>query len=70
MTCRVLGEIMLKKEVLIEKSLDGLSIVKIVKDGKAVYLGSKYNMQREIENFLAQLGDEKVKTILFWIGFR
>lgn len=55
---------MLKKEVLIEKSLDGLSIVKIVKDGKAVYLGSKYNMQREIENFLAQLGDEKVKTIL------
>ena len=38
---------MLKKEVLIEKSLDGLSIVKIVKDGKAVYLGSKYNMQRK-----------------------
>lgn len=60
---------MFEKEVLIEKSLDGLDVVKIVKDDRAVYLGSKYNMQREIDNFLAQLGDEKVSAILvFGLG--
>ncbi|MCM8900478.1 DUF115 domain-containing protein [Caldicoprobacter algeriensis] len=60
---------MCTKNVFIEKSLDGLDIVKAVKDDKAVYLGSKYNMQREIEKFLAQLDDEKIDTIfVFGLG--
>lgn len=63
------GKIMLKKEVLIEKSFDGLNVVKIIRDDKTIYIGSKYNMQREIENFLAHLDDEKVNTILvFGLG--
>jgi hypothetical protein len=38
-------------KMLIEKSYDNLEIMKLAQGGKTFYLGSKYNMQREIENF-------------------
>lgn len=37
--------------MIIENSFDGKKILKLNHNGKCIYLGSKYNMTREIENF-------------------
>lgn len=44
--------------MIIENSIDNKKIIKINHNGKNVYLGSKYNMQREILNF-----DKKFSSI-------
>lgn len=41
----------------IEKSKDGLPILRVDKDGKKIYIGSKYNMKSEIEKFLNAFDD-------------
>lgn len=40
------------------KSKDNYDIIKINKSGKQVYIGSKYNMQRELEKFILKVNDE------------
>ena len=56
---------------VIDKSKDGYYVAKINKDGKSIYLGSRYNMKRELENFLDacnNLEDEKARFIIFGFG--
>ena len=36
----------------IEMSKDGYKVLKIEKNDKKIYLGSKYNQKREIEKFI------------------
>ena len=38
-------------EYKIEDTKDGFKILRINKDNKWIYVGSKYNMKLEIENF-------------------
>lgn len=42
-------------EYSLEKSKDNKNIIRINKEGKKVYLGSKYNVQRDVDKFLEDL---------------
>jgi len=54
----------------IEKTKDDFCIIKVHKNNKTVYLGSKYNMNREINNFLEKIHGEKSERDVFLIyGF-
>ncbi|EKQ51133.1 MULTISPECIES: 6-hydroxymethylpterin diphosphokinase MptE-like protein [unclassified Clostridium] len=45
----------------VEKTKDGYKVIKLKKESKSIYIGSKYNMQNEIDKFLDKL-KEKVKN--------
>lgn len=55
----------------IETSKDGFKILQVEIDGKKKYLGSKYNQQREIDNFISSFGEitEKDNYIIFGLSF-
>ena len=59
-------------EYKIEDTKDGFKILRINKDNKWIYIGSKYNMKLEIERFVKDLDkfevDEK-KSIIIVFGF-
>lgn len=58
------------EDLIFEKSKDGYDIVKIKKDDKWLYIGSKYNMQKEIEKFLDKFEDEEYNENIFLVyGF-
>ncbi|MGY0375128.1 motility associated factor glycosyltransferase family protein [Clostridium sp. JNZ J1-5] len=56
------------KEYSLEKSKDNRYIIKINKEGKNIYLGSKYNVQRDIDTFLDDLEDITSKSIIIVFG--
>ncbi|NOH16435.1 motility associated factor glycosyltransferase family protein [Clostridium cochlearium] len=56
------------KEYSLEKSKDGKYIIRINKEGKKIYLGSKYNVQRDIDNFLESLEDINPSSIIVVFG--
>ncbi|OOM77927.1 hypothetical protein CLPUN_21000 [Clostridium puniceum] len=57
-------------EFKIEKTKDDYEIVKINKDNKWIYIGSKYNMKAEIDRFLEKIGENKDDQKIFLIyGF-
>ncbi|MGL4874040.1 MAG: motility associated factor glycosyltransferase family protein [Clostridium sp.] len=41
-------------EIILEKSKDGHSILKVLKEGKEKFIGSKYNQERECEKFIKE----------------
>lgn len=47
----------------IEKTKDNYDIVKIKKDNKWIYIGSKYNMQRELDMFMNQVEEDSIYII-------
>lgn len=53
----------------IEISKDNYKILKIYKDNKNVYIGSKYNMKREIDSFLGKYIKVDEKSVLLVYGF-
>ena len=54
----------------LEKSKDNYDIIKIKKDNKWIYIGSKYNMKNELESFENQIDDKNEKKLTFLIfGF-
>lgn len=61
--------ILLNDNYLIEKSKDNYDVLKIQKSNKNIYLGSKYNMKREIEEFLNQFKHITNETIFIICGF-
>lgn len=54
----------------VEKSKDNYNIVKVIKDNKTQYLGSKYCEKREIDNFINSLDEikENYNYIIFGLG--
>ncbi|MCQ2022253.1 DUF115 domain-containing protein, partial [Clostridium butyricum] len=61
---------MVGNDLVFEKSKDNYDIVKINKDNKWIYIGSKYNMNREIQKFLDKVEDEEYNENTFLIyGF-
>ena len=46
----------------LEKSKDNYDIIKIKKDNKWIYIGSKYNMKNELESFENQIDDKNEKN--------
>lgn len=60
-----------KLEYVIEESKDGYSILKLNRnDNKYIYVGSKYNMKREIDKFLLSFNKYKNERDIFIIyGF-
>ncbi|GAA0082228.1 MULTISPECIES: motility associated factor glycosyltransferase family protein [Clostridium] len=52
----------------LEKSRDNKYIIKINKEGKKIYLGSKYNVQKDIDMFLEELEDINPESIIVVFG--
>ncbi|MCW6110467.1 MAG: 6-hydroxymethylpterin diphosphokinase MptE-like protein [Clostridium botulinum] len=59
-----------KKEYCVEKSKDNKNVIRIVKDEKQVYIGSKYSVNRDINKLLDELKDINNETtiIIFGLG--
>lgn len=55
-------------EYTIEKSKDNKNIIKILKNNKSIYLGSKYSVNRDIDKFYKKLGDINEETIIIIFG--
>lgn len=54
----------------IEKTKDGYDILKLSRNEKSTYIGSKYNMEREINKFLEKFNNEVNENSIFFIyGF-
>ncbi|MBN1076771.1 motility associated factor glycosyltransferase family protein [Clostridium botulinum] len=53
----------------IEISKDNKKIMKIKKDNKVLYLGSKYNVNRDIENFKLNINEITTDSIIIVWGF-
>lgn len=53
----------------IEISKDNKKIIKIKKDNKVLYLGSKYNVNRDIENFKLNINEITTDSIIIVWGF-
>lgn len=56
------------EEYSLEKSRDNKYIIKINKEGKRIYLGSKYNVQKDIDIFLEELEDINPANIIVVFG--
>ncbi|KEI81827.1 DUF115 domain-containing protein [Clostridium botulinum] len=56
------------KEYSLEKSRDNKYVIKINKKGKKIYLGSKYNVQKDIDIFLGELEDINPANIIVAFG--
>jgi len=59
-------------DINIEETKDNYSVVKINKNGKNIYIGSKYNMENEINKFLKKAKDTKkdIESVVFIVyGF-
>ncbi|KGI39716.1 motility associated factor glycosyltransferase family protein [Clostridium tetani] len=56
------------EEYSLEKSKDDKYIVRINREGKKVYLGSKYNVKRDIDKFLEDLEDISPISIIVVFG--
>ncbi|SNV81573.1 motility associated factor glycosyltransferase family protein [Clostridium cochlearium] len=52
----------------LEKSKDDKYIMRINRKGKKIYLGSKYNVQRDIDKFLEELEDINTSNIIVVFG--
>lgn len=59
----------LGQDIRIEETKDKMQIIRIMKDGKNIYIGSKYNMKQELDNFLKNINNIKNNTILIVLGF-
>ncbi|AAO36249.1 DUF115 domain-containing protein [Clostridium tetani] len=55
-------------EYSLEKSKDNKNIIRINKEGKKVYLGSKYNVQRDVDKFLEDLENISPISIIVVFG--
>lgn len=53
-----------------EKSKDGKKVIKIISDNRELYVGSKYNVQRDIDNFIKEIEEKKdvKKLIIFGLA--
>ena len=52
----------------IEISRDNKKIIRVCKNGKWIYLGSKYNVTRDINNILNKIKDTDSKTLIVIFG--
>ncbi|WP_434296948.1 motility associated factor glycosyltransferase family protein [Clostridium sporogenes] len=57
-----------KKEYIIEKSKDNKNVIKINKDKKQMYIGSKYSVNRDIDKLLEELKDVNSENIIIIFG--
>ncbi|URZ00974.1 motility associated factor glycosyltransferase family protein [Clostridium felsineum] len=57
-----------ESEYCIEKSKDDKNIMKCFKNGKSIYLGSKYSVQRDIENFFKDIGEYNKESVFICFG--
>ncbi|EJO5346075.1 motility associated factor glycosyltransferase family protein [Clostridium botulinum] len=57
-----------KKEYPIEKSKDNKNVIKIVKDDRHIYIGSKYSVNRDIDKLLEELKDINNETTIIIFG--
>ncbi|WP_097025891.1 motility associated factor glycosyltransferase family protein [Clostridium peptidivorans] len=57
-----------KKEYPVEKSKDNKNVIRICKDEKQIYIGSKYSVNRDIDKLLEELKDINNETIIIIFG--
>ncbi|AAK80153.1 hypothetical protein BJV85_001685 [Clostridium acetobutylicum] len=59
----------LEVNYVIEKSKDNKNVLKVIKDGKSMYMGSKYNASRDIEDIFNKIEDgHKDIAVIFGLG--
>ncbi|WP_142414615.1 motility associated factor glycosyltransferase family protein [Hathewaya massiliensis] len=58
----------INKKYSLEKSKDNKYVIRINKEGKSIYLGSKYNVQRDIDKFLEDLENINPSSIIVVFG--
>ena len=58
----------INEEYSLEKSKDNKYIIRINKEGKKIYVGSKYNVQSDIDKFLEELEDINPSSIIVVFG--
>lgn len=51
-----------------EKSKDNKDIIRVNQSNKKIYIGSKYSVQRDIDNFMEELGKINPNTIIIVFG--
>ncbi|BAH06900.1 motility associated factor glycosyltransferase family protein [Clostridium kluyveri] len=56
------------EEVKLEKSKDNKDIFKVNYNGSFKYIGSKYNVERDIDNFLFEVGNIGIDTLIIVFG--
>ncbi len=54
--------------IILEKSRDNRNIFKVKYNEKFRYIGSKYNTQKDIENFMSKFKDIKIDTLIIVFG--
>ncbi|KHD38345.1 hypothetical protein NL50_02235 [Clostridium acetobutylicum] len=57
-----------EEQYCIEKSVDNKNIIKVEKNKKIIYLGSKYNVKKDIDKFLKEMGDYNKESIFICFG--
>ncbi|AAK80159.1 hypothetical protein BJV85_001679 [Clostridium acetobutylicum] len=57
-----------EEQYCIEKSTDNKNIIKVEKNKKNIYLGSKYNVKKDIDKFLNEMGDYNKESIFVCFG--
>lgn len=63
------GTVSSNTQCLVEKSKDNKNVMKVIKGGKEIYIGSKYNATREVDNFIKALPlDESSVYIIFGLS--
>lgn len=69
-TIELVNDLKLEEECSVEISKDNKYIVRINKDGKLKYLGSKYSVERDIEKFINEIEqmEENETIIIFGLG--
>ncbi|MBE6068671.1 MAG: motility associated factor glycosyltransferase family protein [Clostridium lundense] len=52
----------------LEQSKDGKNVIKLIREDRSIYLGSKYSVKRDIEQFISQMGEYNINTIFIVFG--
>lgn len=53
-------------QCLVEKSKDNRNVIKVIKHGKEIYIGSRYNAEREVNNFIKSLPLDKSNVYIIF----
>ncbi|WP_186429888.1 motility associated factor glycosyltransferase family protein [Clostridium sp. BSD9I1] len=67
-TIELINDVQLNEECNIEISKDNKYVMRIKKDDKLKYIGSKYSVERDIESFYKNIGEINSQTIFIIFG--
>ncbi|KYH34807.1 hypothetical protein CLTEP_12720 [Clostridium tepidiprofundi DSM 19306] len=57
------------EDYILEQSKDNRKVLRVKKNGRFVYIGSRYNVQRDIDKFMSNLANINSESIIIVFGF-